>query len=284
VERLNASFITFAENNSAQIDAASATAKEYLEMVYPKVEAEINSLQSNPEEAQKMLTNVFSFFSSSSGAETTRSINWLYTILFSIIYFIYILFTFPYFQSKLLKYVDTENDNDLVSAMAKDFFNTFSNFFKQRTKIVLLSALIIITGFLIIGIPGAITMGLLAGLLCFIPHFQYIALIPLAICCWAFSIEQDYNFFVLIGLVTAVLIIVSICEELIFFPTIMKDANTMNPAILMISVAVWTYLLGFTGSVLAIPLTSFILIYIDKLLIRRKKSISQYTNKKPTDK
>jgi predicted PurR-regulated permease PerM len=283
IERLNTAFTIFAENNSDQIDATTSAAKDYLEIIYPKVEAEINSLESNPEETEKMLANVFSFFSSGSNGESSHSINWIYTFVFSIIYFIYILFTFPYFESKFDKYVDPEDNNDLISIMVKDFFKTFSNFFRQRFKVVVFSAFICIIGFLIIGIPGAITLGILAGVLCFISHFQYIALLPLAICCWAFSVEQETNFFVILGLVTLVLIIVSVCEELIFFPKIMKEANSMNPAILMISVAIWTYLLGFVGSVLAIPLTSFILIYIDKLLLKRKGSISEQQICETTD-
>ena len=50
----------------------------------------------------------------------------------------------------------------------------------------------------------------------------------------------------------------------------MKDVSAMNPAIMMVSVSAWGYLLGMFGVLIALPLTSIILSYINQVLLYGK--------------
>jgi predicted PurR-regulated permease PerM len=198
-------------------------------------------------------------------------VNWFLVLLYSIGYFLVIMYSFPYFESRFTKYFGGERQShQLFDQLLTEFKQTFLRYFRQRSKVVVISSIIFITAFLIIGIPGAIIIGILAGLLCYISHFQYLALLPLALSCWALSIEQDQSFFLYFGLVFATVVLVSVLEELLFFPKIMKDVATMNPAIMMISLAVWSALFGTAGFLIAIPLTTVLLSYLDKLLLYRK--------------
>ena len=152
----------------------------------------------------------------------------------------------------------------------------FLDYFWKRTMIVTICFIIFLTTFLILKLPGAIIIACIAALLCYIPHFQYLALIPIALGCWVLSMETGTNFFVFLSIIGGVFILISILEETIFTPRVMKDFNGLNPAIMIVSFAVWTHLFGVMfGTLIALPLTTLVLIYIDQLLLHTKKVLAE---------
>jgi predicted PurR-regulated permease PerM len=221
------------------------------------------------------LTGVASLIGSEDGEkQSKKGINWFVLVLYAMGYFIYIIYGYTYFERKFEKYFGGERaENNVISDFLHDFQSAFLVYFKQRSKIVLIASAFFITAFLIIGIPGAIIAGLIAGLLCYIPHFHYLALLPLALSCWAVSIEKDGSFMLYFGLVILTFIILSIVEELILFPKIMKGVSAMNPSIMLISLAVWSHVFGTVGLLIALPLTTVLLIYLDRILLKRKELV-----------
>ena len=288
-KRLNNAFTIFANNNSENIDNATDKVKTYIASIYDleslenqfDLESKIDSLEIDSETITESLTKITSFFASPEDEQVTeskfsnRNYNWFLIFFYSLGYFVYILYTYNYFDKRFQKYFAIEKkSNSFVDEMIKDFKSTFSDYFRQRSKVVLISMLIFITSFLIIGIPGAILIGIIAGFLCYITNFHYFALIPLSLSCWALSVEQNQSFFLFFGLVLAVLILISVLEETVFFPKIMKGVSSMNPAIMIISLSVWSYVFGTIGLFLALPLTSILLIYLGKILSYRKERLS----------
>jgi predicted PurR-regulated permease PerM len=285
-KRLGNAFVTFSNDNSDQIDETTKTVKSYIEKVYPKKITEIpldfgtvsDSLSNNSEMITKTLSGITSFFSSSDDVvkEKDSSYNWWTIIPFSLVYFLYILYTFPYFDDKFTKYLgDDKKRFPYLIELKYAFQNVMATYMKQRTIIVLICTLIFVVAFSIIGLPGAIILGTLAGLLCYASHFHYYVLLPLSLSCWVLSVEQDQSFFLYFGLVTAVFILVSVLEEFVFFPKIMKGVSNMNPAIMMLSFCTFNYLFGTIGILIALPLTAVLLIYLDKILILRKEALNQ---------
>ena len=285
-KRLNNAFVTFVDDNSEDIDKTSSKIKSYIEKIYPQkelekqlsIESRIDSLNLDSETIKESLSNITSFLGSNEeeNEDNNLNYNWFLIIIYSLGYFIYIIYTYNYFENRFEKYFgkkQKKQSNKFLNEMINDFNNTFSTYFRQRSKVVIISSLIFIISFLIIGIPGAIILGIIAGLLCYISHFHYLALIPLLLSCWALSIEQNHSFFLYLALVFAVLIIVSILEELVFFPKIMKDVSSMNPAIMMISLSIWSYVFGTVGLLIALPLTTVLLIYLDRILIQRVEKL-----------
>jgi predicted PurR-regulated permease PerM len=281
-KRLNNAFAIFVDDNHENIDETARTVKEYISKIYPSqtkldsaevnMRSQLDSIAIDSETLEKSFANITSFVGSEGDDQGgPRKVNWFLVLLYSIGYFLVIMYSFPYFESRFTKYFGGERQShQLFDQLLTEFKQTFLRYFRQRSKVVVISSIIFITAFLIIGIPGAIIIGILAGLLCYISHFQYLALLPLALSCWALSIEQDQSFFLYFGLVFATVVLVSVLEELLFFPKIMKDVATMNPAIMMISLAVWSALFGTAGFLIAIPLTTVLLSYLDKLLLYRK--------------
>ncbi len=103
-------------------------------------------------------------------------------------------------------------------------------------------------------------------------HFHYLTLPITGIGCWILSIEHDTNFFLFFGILAAIYILISILEETVFFNRIMKSVNGMNPAIMILSFTLWIFVFGgFAGTIIALPLTQLIMIYMDRLMLYSKE-------------
>jgi len=223
------------------------------------------------ETIKESLSAIASFFYSKDEADSDSDsrLNWFIIIISSFLYFIYIIYTFNYFDNIIQKYLKNKQ-SEKFSRIISDLRSTFLNYFKERTKIVLIYTVVFTASFFIIGIPGALILGVITGFLCYIPYFQYLTLIPISLSCLVLSMEDSSGFFLSFGIIFAIFVVMSVIEELLLFPKIMKGVSGMNPAIMMVSVAVWGYLLGILGIFIALPLTSLIMSYVKQVLLYGK--------------
>jgi predicted PurR-regulated permease PerM len=148
-------------------------------------------------------------------------------------------------------------------------------YIKLRTRIVLVLAVLYIVAFLILDMPGMILITLLIVLLSYIPYLQYLALIPLAVGCLVLSVENEQSFLLLFGIVVGVFVSASLIEELVLTPWIMEKNIGMNPVIMVLALSVWGYLLGIPGTLIGIPMTSLLIIYIKRHIIPSYKEVLQ---------
>src|SRR3989338_7372264 len=288
-KRFNHAFVLLADSHKVEIDETKDLIGEYIKKIYPSdtsASLDLSSLHGKDlgstlgsldfEAIGESSTKLTSFFKSGTDAEEEKAagINLFGVFVFGLGYFLVIVYSYSYFETRFNIYFNGEKESKLLfRQIIRDFKRTFVDYFRRRGIVVLISTVIFIGSFLLIGIPGAILMGLLAGLLCYVSEFHYFALIPLTLCCWAQSVESNKSFFLIFGLVFGVMVLVSVLEEFIFYPKIMKDVSGMNPAILMLSLTLWTYLLGTLGLLIALPLTSLTLLYLDRFLVYRKEKI-----------
>lgn len=286
-KRLNNAFEIFIADNSETIDASTKKIKSYIEEIYSfeKLEGQLDRINTDSlktldtDAIGESFSKIVSFFGSDKEAQVTstkKTINWLLIFFYSLGYFVYIIFTYDYFDIRFKKYFGDEKSlNTNVSQLINDFNSSFLIYFRQRSRVVLICMFIFTVSFFIIGIPGALLLGVLAGLLCYITNFHYLALIPLSLSCWALSIEQGNSFFLYFGIVVGVFILISVLEEVWFFPKIMKGVSSMNPAIMLASFTLWSYVFGTTiGLLIALPLTTILLLYLDRILLRLREFYS----------
>jgi putative permease len=226
------------------------------------------------------LEDVYAFYQSDkeqAPKSEDRSWNGLMMFIYTLIYFFPILYTYDYFEERIQKYTpDRKRKKGKLDSFWNDFKTTFLVYFRQRSKVVLIGMSIFVITFLILDLPGAILLGVLAGLMTFASHFHYISLPPIAIGCWVLSVEHNHSFFLYFGIILAVFILVSVLDETIFFTKIMKSVSGLNPAIMILSFVLWIYIFGvFVGTVIALPMTTLVLLYFDRLLLHAKKQAEE---------
>ena len=126
-------------------------------------------------------------------------------------------------------------------------------FFRSQVLVALCDGVLYTLGFLLIGLPYAFLLGLMATLLTMIPLLGAIITCVTALLI-AFAATGSWQ---LPALVLLVFGIVQAIEGLIISPRIMGDRVGLHPLTIIIAVMVGTTLLGgLLGGILAIPLTA----------------------------
>lgn len=289
VNRLGSTFAHFKEVNSEKIDESANWVKqhfsEYVEPVLKKGEGKIDSLanedigaliqndslvsQINFEELEGVYNSIFSSDSEEGAIQEESGANWIVIILSSIGYFIYVIFTWEYFESRL-KRISNRGEGSRLTLLLKEAKSVFKSFFLQRGLIVLIYIVFFIVSFYLLGLPGALILGLISGLLCFVPYLQYIMLFPIAICCIILNMEGEFSYIFYLSIAIGVFVIGTLLEELVLYPKIMKQSNSINPAILMVSIAVFGEVMGLFGVLLAVPMTILLKSYFKRILFPRE--------------
>lgn len=156
----------------------------------------------------------------------------------------------------------------LVFGVARDVKVSMNRYFRGQALVALIVGVLFSIGFLIIGLPMAIVLGMFIGLLNMVPYLQLISLLPTTLICLVCSVSGDISFWTLFWECMAVYIIVQAIQDLILTPRIIGKAMSMNPAIIFLSLSIWGTLLGMIGLLIAIPLTTLILAYYDEYVIK----------------
>ncbi|MCH5248091.1 MAG: AI-2E family transporter [Muribaculaceae bacterium] len=154
-----------------------------------------------------------------------------------------------------------------VSRVAHDVKTSMNLYFRGQATIALFVAAIYSIGFLIIGLPLAVVMGIIIGVLFMVPYLQYLSLIPVTALCLVMSADGSADFWTVWWECIAVYAVVQIVADVILTPKIMGKAMGLNPAIILLSLSVWGSLLGFLGLIIALPLTTLLLSYYDIYII-----------------
>lgn len=126
-------------------------------------------------------------------------------------------------------------------------------FFRSQLLVAVCDGVLYTIGFLLIGLPYALLLGVMAIFLTMIPFLGAIT-----ICTAALIIAfVQYGDWLHPALVMAVFAVVQTLEGLVISPKIMGDRVGLHPLTIIVSVMVGTTLLGgLLGGILAIPLTA----------------------------
>lgn len=191
-----------------------------------------------------------------------HSLEWLLTF----VYLIFILIDYHKLGEGFRMMVP-DKYKPTVFRIVHDVKYSMNEYFRGQLLIASCAAVFYCIGFLIVGLPMAIMMGILVGILYMIPYFQYITLIPVAIICFITSLDGGVDFWTILGECGLVYVISqSICDY-ILTPKIMGKSLGLNPAVILLSLSIWGTLLGILGMVIALPLTTLLTAYYKKIVI-----------------
>lgn len=182
------------------------------------------------------------------------------------IYVIFILIDYPSIMSGFRRMVPVKY-RPVVYRVEDDIKQSMNLYFRGQILIAACAALFYAVGFSIVGIPLAIIMGLLVGVLYIIPYFQYVTLIPVTIICFIYSMGGAIGFWTVFGECIMVYVVAQSVCDYILTPKIMGRNLGLNPAIILLSLSVWGSLLGILGMVIALPLTTVLLAYYKEYII-----------------
>lgn len=205
-------------------------------------------------------------FLSSSVAFILGVASWLIVIL-------YVIFIMLDYERLMLSFRELvpQNHRHRVFHILEDIKMAMNRYFRGQFLIASLVGILFSCGFLLIGMPMGVVLGLFIGMLNMVPYLQLISLPVTTVLCVVASISTGVGFWTIFWESMAVYVVVQCIQDLFLTPKIMGKAMNLNPAIILLSLSVWGSLLGFMGLIIALPLTTLLLSYYDLYVIQSVK-------------
>jgi predicted PurR-regulated permease PerM len=139
---------------------------------------------------------------------------------------------------------------------------SLSKWLKGKLLAMFVVAVLTLVGLLIIGVPMAFTLALLAGLLNFIPNFgPLISMIPAVLV----SLMQDTTTALI---VVALYIFVQALESNVITPQIQKKLINIPPALIILAQLIMGVLTGSWGLLLATPVMLIVMLVLREVYIK----------------
>ncbi|RJR29275.1 AI-2E family transporter [Candidatus Microgenomates bacterium] len=166
-------------------------------------------------------------------------------------------------------------DQQLRSVMKKEHSETMARIIDQlevklggwaRGELVLMLLVGFATylGLAILGVPYALPLALIAGLLEIVPNIgPFLAAIP--------AVLVGFGISPLTGVATAALgILVQQVENYLFVPKVMEKSVGVSPIITLLSLIIGFKLAGIPGALLSVPVTITFKVLLDELYLRNR--------------
>lgn len=154
-------------------------------------------------------------------------------------------------------------------AVVGDVANAMNSYFRGQGFVALCACVLYSIGFTVVGLPLAIVMGLLVGVLYMIPYFQYVTLIPVAVLCMLGSMNGDFLFWSEFGKCALVYLVAQSTCDYVITPHVMGREMGLNPTMILLSLSIWGSLLGIIGMIIALPVTALIMAYYKRYISDR---------------
>ena len=159
---------------------------------------------------------------------------------------------------------------ELVEGVFEDLESGMNRYFRGQSLVAFIVGVLFAIGFKIVGLPMAITIGLFIGVLNLVPYLQTVGVVPVVLLCLVKGAEPGGNFWwVLLGCFIVFLVVQGI-QDLFLVPKIMGKAMGLNPAVILLSLSIWGSLLGIVGMIIALPMTTLLISYYKRFVIREQ--------------
>lgn len=208
---------------------------------------------------------------SSSWSFLTSSLAFIAGVASWLIVILYVIFIMLDYERLMLSFrqLVPYAHRDRAYRITSDIKNTMNRYFRGQFLIAGLVGLLFSAGFLIIGLPMGVVLGLFIGVLNLVPYLQLISLPVTAVLCIVWTMTTGGNFWVIFWEAMAVYVVVQCIQDLLLTPKIMGKAMGLNPAIILLSLSIWGALLGFMGLIIALPLTTLVLSYYNLYIVQK---------------
>lgn len=183
------------------------------------------------------------------------------------LYLIFILMDYASFRDNWHRYVPHRVREQAVEFVTE--FNTnFMGYFRQKTVIVIINIILFSIAFNIIGLPLATLLAFMVGLMNFIPYLQNLGVIPCLMSAGLLSLQTGQPFWIIMLIVLGVFIVIQVLEDAVMIPVFMKEVTGMNPALMLLAIAIWGSLLGILGMIIALPVSTLMITYYKKYVLQ----------------
>ncbi len=161
---------------------------------------------------------------------------------------------------------------DFTLKVASDVETSMNRYFRSQALIAFCVGAMFCIGFEIIGLPLALLMGIFLGILNLVPYLQTVGIVPVVLLAIVKSAESNQSLFWILISVLIVFVVVQVIQDMLLTPKIMGKSMSLNPAVILLSLSIFGYLLGIIGMIIALPFTTLIISYYKQFVLNENKN------------
>jgi predicted PurR-regulated permease PerM len=191
------------------------------------------------------------------------------TLTMVIIYTLFILLDYEQFSNGWVMMVP-ERYRKFAVQLVRDIEEGMNKYFRGQGLVAFCVGVLFSIGFLIIDFPLAIGMGMFIGLLNMVPYLQLVGFIPAILLAVVKAADTGESFWMIMLGVLIVFAVVQLIQDTFLTPKIMGKVMGLNSAIILLSLSIWGSLLGILGMIIALPLTTLLITYYQRYIVKLK--------------
>lgn len=188
-------------------------------------------------------------------------------LIIVLIYLVFLLLDFPEYARTWKSFLPPNYREPIVEFL-HEFDVAMRQYFRGQSVVALITGALYAIGFTLIGLPLAVPLAIVIGLLSMVPYLAAVAILPGLVLAVARSVEQDSSLIWSIVLLLLVFGVVQTLQDTVVTPRVMGKATGLKPVAILLGVFIWGKLLGFLGILLAIPLTCLFIAYYRRYVLR----------------
>ncbi len=257
-------------NNDATISSIPAVVQEYMKEYLNEHEVGTIITYDNIIEGVKAtLPQVWKVIDSSLSV-----VSGLLSVTMIVLYTIFILLEYEQFSTGWVGLLPKKMRR-FAKQLVDDVTTGMNKYFRGQALVASCVGILFCIGFLIIDFPMAIALGVFIGMLNMVPYMQLIGFIPTILLAIVKSADTGQNFWVIFLSALIVFAVVQVIQDTLLTPKIMGKVTGLNAAIILLSLSIWGSLLGVLGMIIALPMTTLLLNYYQKYIIKSHQEAPQ---------
>lgn len=187
--------------------------------------------------------------------------------LIGLLYLFFLLTDYERFSQGWIRFVPARRRR-FVNQLVNDVEMGMSRYLRGQVLVALSNCVMFSVGFALIGFPVPLGLGVFIGLISFIPYVQVVGFIPAMLLALLKCADTGENFWWLMGGVLLVYVVVQVIQDAVVTPKVMGKMMGLRPAVILLSLSVWGYLLGIIGLIIALPMTTLIIDYYKQYVVK----------------
>jgi len=184
-------------------------------------------------------------------------VGWIANFLLMLVVTFYLLRDWDVLIEKIHMLIPRPNEK-IVVTIAKESDEVIGAFFRGQMLVMLALSMVYTFGLMIVGLDTALLIGVMAGMVSFVPYLGFIVGIVIA------SIAALMQFQEIIPLfyVAIVFMIGQMLEGMLLTPWLVGDKIGLHPVAVIFAVLAGGQLFGFVGILLALPIAAVIAVVL----------------------
>ena len=184
-------------------------------------------------------------------------VGWIANFLLMLVVTFYLLRDWDVLIEKIHMLIPRNNEKTVVT-IAKESDEVIGAFFRGQMLVMLALSMVYTFGLMIVGLDTALLIGVMAGMVSFVPYLGFIVGIVIA------SIAALMQFQEIIPLfyVAIVFMIGQMLEGMLLTPWLVGDKIGLHPVAVIFAVLAGGQLFGFVGILLALPIAAVIAVVL----------------------